>query len=87
MDKQSHSFVMSNEIIDSALPQEKEKNMKLIEKENDKVWKDNKPGKLQKGKECPFTSGVLIAGIGDPVPDMPKAKKPETKAVKPKENK
>ena len=49
MDKQSHSFVMSNEIIDSALPQEKEKNMKLIEKENDKVWKDNKTGKLQKG--------------------------------------
>ena len=45
--------------------------MKLIEKENDKVWKDNKTGKLQKGKECPFTSGVLVqAGIGDPVPDI-----------------
>ena len=70
MDKQSQRLVMSNEIIDSALPQEKEKNMKLIEKENDKVWKDNKTGKLQKGKECPFTSGVLVAGIGDPVPDM-----------------
>ena len=51
MDKhKSHVFIMSNEIIDSALPQEKEKNMKLIEKENDKVWKDNKTGKLQKVK-------------------------------------
>ena len=37
MDKQSHSFVMSNEIIDSALPQEKEKNMKLIAEEIQEV--------------------------------------------------
>jgi hypothetical protein len=86
MNKQSHTFVMSNEIVGSAFHSEKE-NMKVIEKESDMVWKDNKTGKMAKGKDCPFAEGVLVASVGDPVPAMPKAKKPETKAVKPKENK
>ncbi len=54
------------------------------------VWKDNKTGKMQQGKECPFTSGVLVAGMGDEIPSgitKKATKKPETKAVKPKENK
>ena len=66
-------------------------NMKFIEKETDFVWKDSETGKFAKGKVCPFLSGVLVAGMGDPVPDVKiavkKAAKPETKAVKPEENK
>ena len=68
-----------------------EKNMKFIEKESDFVWQDSKTGKFGKGKNCPFQSGVLIAGMGDPVPDVKiapkKAPAPKTKAVKPSENK
>mgnify|MGYP001210917117 FL=1 len=89
MDSQSHNFVMTNEVIGSAF-QESE-NMKYIEKPSDMVWKDQDSGKYSKGKECPFISGVLIAGIGDPVPDVKiatkKAPAPKTKAVKPEENK
>jgi len=68
-----------------------EKNMKFIEKESDFVWQDSKTGKFGKGKNCPFQSGVLVAGMGDPVPDVKiapkKAPAPKTKAVKPSENK
>ena len=91
--KQSHSFVLKNEIIGSVFHEEN-KNMKFIEKESDIVWKDNSTGSFAKGAECPFQSGVLWAGIGDPFPDVklgtPKkkaAKKVENKAVKPKEDK
>ena len=58
-----------------------------------KIWnriKDNKTGKMVQAKDCPFTSGVLVAGMGDEIPKgvtKKSAKKPETKAVKPKENK
>jgi hypothetical protein len=87
--KQSQSFVMSNEVIGSAFHEEK--NMKFIEKESDFVWQDSKTGKFGKGKNCPFQSGVLIAGMGDPVPNVKiapkKAPAPKTKAVKPSENK
>ena len=80
---------MSNEVIGSAFHEEK--NMKSIEKESDFVWQDSKTGKFGKGKNCPFQSGVLIAGMGDPVPDVKiapkKAPAPKTKAVKPSENK
>mgnify|MGYP001344302770 FL=1 len=80
---------MSNEVIGSAFHEEK--NMKFIEKESDFVWQDSKTGKFGKGKNCPFQSGVLIAGMGDPVPDVKiapkKAPAPKTKAVKPSENK
>ena len=88
--KQSHSFVLKNEIIGSVFHEEN-KNMKFIEKEADIVWKDNKTGNFAKGAECPFQSGVLYAGIGDPMPDVKigskKAAAPKTKAVKPSENK
>ena len=87
---QSQSFVMSNEVIGSAFHEEK-KYMKFIEKESDFVWQDSKTGKFGKGKDCPFQSGVLVAGMGDPVPDVKiapkKAAAPKTKAVKPSENK
>jgi len=90
---QSHSFVLKNEIIGSVFHEEN-KNMKFIEKEADFVWKDNQTGKFSKGKDCPFQSGVLIASMGDPMPDVkidaPKkkaAKKVENKAVKPQEDK
>ena len=80
---------MTNEVIGSAFHEEK--NMKFIEKESDFVWQDSKTGKFGKGKNCPFQSGVLIAGMGDPVPDVKiapkKAPAPKTKAVKPSENK
>lgn len=80
---------MSNEVIGSAFHEEK--NMKFIEKESDFVWQDSATGKFGKGKNCPFQSGVLIAGMGDPVPDVKiapkKAPAPKTKAVKPSENK
>ena len=63
-----------------------EKDMKIIEKPSDMVWKDNKTGALKKGEKCPFTSGVLVASIGDEAPVIPKAKaKTENKAVKPKD--
>ena len=68
--------------------------MKFIEKEADFVWKDNETGKFAKGKNCPYQSGVLVAGMGDPMPDVklaaPKkkaAKKVENKAVKLSEDK
>lgn len=90
---QSHSFVLKNEIIGSVFHEEN-KNMKFIEKEADFVWKDNETGKFAKGKNCPFLSGVLVASMGDPMPDIkidaPKkkaAKKVENKAVKPQEDK
>jgi hypothetical protein len=51
--KQSHSFVLKNEIIGSVFHEEN-KNMKFIEKEADFVWKDNETGKFAKGKDCPF---------------------------------
>ena len=80
---------MTNEVIGSAFHEEK--NMKFIEKESDFVWQDSKTGKFGKGKNCPFQSGVLVAGMGDPVPDvkiaLKKAPAPKTKAVKPSENK
>ena len=90
MEKQSHTFVLKTEVVDSAIHYQKEKNMKIVQKENQMVWKDNKTGKMQQGKECPFTSGVLVAGMGDEIPSgitKKAAKKPVTKAVKPKENK
>jgi len=90
---QSHSFVLKNEIIGSVFHEEN-KNMKFIEKEADFVWKDNETGKFAKGKNCPFLSGVLVASMGYPMPDVKidalkkkAAKKVENKAVKPQEDK
>tara|TARA_R110002020_G_scaffold15995_3_gene56797 strand:- start:7513 stop:7779 length:267 start_codon:yes stop_codon:yes gene_type:complete len=59
---------------------------KIIEKPSDMVWRDNKTGAMKKGADCPFTSGVLVASIGDEAPTIAKAKpKTENKAVKPKD--
>jgi hypothetical protein len=68
MEKQSHSFVLNTQVIDSAIHKEKDKNMKIVEKENQMVWKDNATGKMVQAKDCPFTSGVLVAGMGDEIP-------------------
>jgi len=92
MKKQSHSFVMTTEVIGSAFHEENKKDMKLVEKPEDKVWKDKQTGKFAQGEKSPFGKSVLVAGIGDPIPDVKfekKAtkKKVENKAVKPEEDK
>jgi hypothetical protein len=91
MKNESQTFVLNTEVVGSRFDTGKE-NMKLIEKPADKVWQNKDTGKYAKGDECPFQSGTLIAGIGDPVPDVklePKKAKPkaQTKAVKPEGNK
>ena len=66
------------------------KNMKTVKKESEKVWRCNRTKKYSQGVKSPYVSSILIAGMGDPIPDVKfeKAKKKtETKAVKPKENK
>ena len=90
MSKQSHTFVMSTEVVGSAW--DMENNMKLVEKPEQKVWKDKESGKMKQSKENPFVKGTLVAGMGDPIPDVKfekksAKKKAETKAVKPEENK
>ena len=88
MSKQSHTFVMSTQVVGSAW--DMEKNMKLVEKPEQKVWKDKESGKMKQSKENPFEKGTLVAGMGDPIPEgvtKKAAKKAETKAVKPEENK
>jgi hypothetical protein len=51
--KQSQSFVMSNEVIGSAFHEEN-KNMKFIEKESDFVWQDMPQVNLVKVKIAHF---------------------------------
>jgi len=88
MSKQSHTFVMSTEVVGSAW--DMENNMKLVQKPEQKVWKDKESGKMKQSKENPFEKGTLVAGMGDPIPEgvtKKSAKKAETKAVKPEENK
>lgn len=92
MDKKAElKFVLNNQIVGSAFHEEKDLNMKYIEKLEEKVWKDKATGKFAQGKECPFEKGTLIAGIGDMIPDVDlkkkAAKKVENKAVKPSEDK
>ena len=85
-------FVLTNEIVGSAFHEEKDLNMKYVEKLEEKVWKDKATGKFAQGVECPFEKGTLVAGLGDMIPDVDfkkKAtkKKVENKAVKPSEDK
>ena len=81
---------MTNTIIGSAFHEEN-KNMKYVQKSDEKVWKDKKTGKFAQGEFSPFGKSVLVAGMGDPIPDVEfekkAVKKVENKAVKPKENK
>jgi hypothetical protein len=88
MSKQSHTFVMSTQVVGSAW--DMEKNMKLVEKPEQKVWKDKESGKLKQSKENPFEKGTLVAGLGDPIPEgvnKKAVKKVENKAVKKSEDK
>ena len=92
MSKQSHTFVMTTQVVGSAWDNlENQKNMKLVEKLEDKVWKDKETGKLKQGANPPFAKASLVAGIGDPIPAELDAKaskkKVENKAVKPSEDK
>ena len=55
------------------------------------IWKCNRTKKFAQGAKSPFVSSVLVAGMGDPIPDVKlqkkAVKKVENKAVKPSENK
>lgn len=90
MKEQSHRFVMTNTIIGSAFHEEN-KNMKYVQKSDEKVWKDKETGKFAQGEKSPFHKSVLVAGMGDPIPDVKfekkAVKKVENKAVKPSEDK
>jgi hypothetical protein len=92
MSKQSHTFVMTTQVVGSAWDNlENQKNMKLVEKLEDKVWKDKETGKLKQGANPPFAKAVLVAGMGEPIPaELDKKalkKKIENKAVKKSEDK
>jgi hypothetical protein len=89
MKEQSQRLVMTTNVIGSAF--HTGENMKLVEKESQQVWKCNRTKVYAQGAKSPFVSAVLVAGMGDPIPDVKlekkSAKKAETKAVKPEENK
>jgi len=89
MNEQSQRLVMTTNVIGSAF--HTGENMKVVEKESQQIWKCNRTKKFAQGAKSPFVSSVLVAGVGDPVPDVKlekkAVKKVENKAVKPKENK
>lgn len=89
MNKQSQRLVMTTNVMSSAF--HTGENMKVVEKESQQIWKCNRTKKFAQGAKSPFVSSVLVAGVGDPIPDVKfekkAVKKVENKAVKPKENK
>ena len=92
MKEQSQKFVMTTNVIGSAF--HLGENMKIVEKPSEMVWKCNRTKVFAQGEKSPFVASVLVAGMGDPIPDVefekPKkkaAKKVENKAVKPEEDK
>ena len=89
MKEQSQRLVMTTNVISSAF--HTGENMKVVEKESQQIWKCNRTKKFAQGAKSPFVSSVLVAGVGDPIPDVKfekkAVKKVENKAVKPKENK
>jgi hypothetical protein len=89
MKEQSQRLVMTTNVIGSAF--HTGENMKVVEKESQQIWKCNRTKKFAQGAKSPFVSSVLVAGVGDPIPDVKfekkAVKKVENKAVKPKENK
>lgn len=91
MSEQSHTFVITTEVLGSAWNNEEKKIMKLVEKIEEKVWKDKETGKLKQGAVSPFAKATLVAGVGDPIPsELDKKalkKKIENKAVKKSEDK
>ena len=89
MNKQSQRLVMTTSVIGSAF--HTGENMKVVEKESQQVWKCNRTKKYAQGAKSPFVTAVLIAGMGDPIPDVSfekkAVKKVENKAVKKSEDK
>ena len=92
MKEQSQRLVMTTNVMSSAF--HIGDNMKKVEKPSEMVWKCNRTKVFAQGEKSPFVSSVLVAGMGDPIPDVklekPKkkaAKKVENKAVKPSEDK
>jgi len=85
MDSQNQRYVMTTSVVGSAFHTGGE-NLKVVEKESQKVWKCNRTKKYAQGDKSPFVASILIAGMGDPIPDV-KFEKPEKKAVKKVENK
>ena len=89
MNEQSQRLVMTTNVIGSAF--HTGENMKVVEKESQQIWKCNRTKKFAQGAKSPFVSSVLVAGVGDPIPDVKlekkAVKKVENKAVKPSENK
>ena len=90
MNKQSQRFVMTTSVVGSAVHSGEK--LKRVEKLEEQVWKCNRTKKFAQGKKSPFVASVLVAGMGDIIPDVKfekKAakKKVENKAVKPSEDK
>ena len=90
MKEQSQRLVMTTSVVGSAF--HTGENMKVVEKESQQVWKCNRTKVYAQGAKSPFVSAVLVAGMGDPIPDVKlekksASKKAETKAVKAEENK
>jgi hypothetical protein len=85
MNKQSQRLVMTTSVMSSAFHTGDE-NMKVVEKESQQVWKCNRTKVFAQGEKSPFVSSVLVAGMGDPIPDV-EFEKPKKKAVKKVENK
>ena len=90
MNKQSQRLVMTTSVMSSAFHTGDE-NMKKVEKESQQVWKCNRTKKYAQGAKSPFVSSVLVAGMGDPIPNVElekkAVKKVENKAVKKSEDK
>jgi len=87
MNMQSQRFVMTTSVVGSAVH-----SGERVEKLEEQVWKCNRTKKFAQGKKSPFVASVLVAGMGDVIPDVKfekKAakKKVENKAVKPSEDK
>lgn len=90
MNEQSQRLVMTTNVVGSAF--HTGENMKVVEKESQQVWKCNRTKKYAQGAKSPFVASVLVAGMGDPIPNVKfekksAEKKVENKAVKPKDNK
>ena len=90
MKEQSQRLVMTTSVVGSAF--HTGENMKVVEKESQQVWKCNRTKKYAQGAKSPFVASVLVAGMGDPIPNVKFEKKSaetkvENKAVKPKDNK
>ena len=90
MNEQSQRLVMTTNVVGSAFHTGDE-NLKVVKKESEMIWKCNRTKKFAQGAKSPFVSSVLVAGMGDPIPDVKlekkAVKKVENKAVKPSENK